>query len=102
MPAPWKCLSYFCSTLEMSLINCEMGKGACAITNTKLYVAVLTLLTQDNVILLKHLKSVLKEQQLSGININQKINRKRNPIFRLLNWSKFSGSEEAFCSIIWK
>ena len=69
----------------MSLINCEMSKGACAITNTKLYVAVLTLLTQDNVILLKHLKSVLKEQQLSGININQKINRKTNPIFRSLN-----------------
>ena len=47
-----------------------MGKGAFAITNTKLYVAVVTLLTQDNVILLKHLKSVLKEQQISGINTN--------------------------------
>ena len=39
-----------------------MGKGAFAITNTKLYVVVVTLLTQDNVILLKHLKSDLKEQ----------------------------------------
>ena len=60
--APLKCFSNFCSTLKMPLINCEMGKGAFAITNTKLYVAVVSLLTQDNVILLKHLKSDLKEQ----------------------------------------
>ena len=60
--APLKCFSNFCSTLKMPLINCEMGKGAFAITNTKLYVVVVTLLTQDNVILLKHLKSDLKEQ----------------------------------------
>ena len=59
--APLKCFSNFCSTLKMPLINCEMGKGAFAITNTKLYVAVVSLLTQDNVILLKHLKSDLKE-----------------------------------------
>ena len=85
MRTPLECLSNFCSTLKMSLVNCEMGKGAFAISNTKLYVAVVTLLIQDNVILLKHLKSVLKEQQLSGININQKINRKTKPIFRLLN-----------------
>ena len=60
--APLKCFSNFCSTLKMPLINCEMGKGVFPITNTKLYVAVATLLTQDNVILLKHLKSDLKEQ----------------------------------------
>ena len=60
--APLKCFSNFCSTLKMSLINCEMGKEAFAITNTKRYVVVVTLLTQDNVILLKHLKSDLKEQ----------------------------------------
>ena len=85
MPAPLHRLSNFCSTLKMSLINCEMGKGVFAITNTKLYIVVVTLLTQENVILLEDLKSVLKEQQLSGININQKINSKTKPIFRLLN-----------------
>ena len=57
-----KGFSNFCSALKMSLINCEMGKGAFAIANTKRYIAVVSLLTRDNVILLKHLKSVLKER----------------------------------------
>ena len=83
--ASLKGFSNFCSTLNMYLINCETGKGTFAITNTKLYTAVVTLLTRDNVILLKHLKSVLKEQYLFGIYINQKINKKTKPTFRLLN-----------------
>ena len=36
---------------------------------------------------------VLKEQ-LSGININQNINRKAKSILRLLKWSNFSKSKD--------
>ena len=75
---PLKCLSNFWKTLEMALINCETNliltwSANCVITNaavnrgttfvisdTKLYVAVVTLLTQDNVKLLQQLKSGFK------------------------------------------
>ena len=65
---PLKYLSNFWRTLEMSLINCEIklmliwsstcviinstGVGTFAITNAKLYVPVVTLLTQNNAKLL--------------------------------------------------
>ena len=67
----------------MPLINCEIsliltssencadffatGKTKFAITDTKLYVPVVTLSTKHNAKLLKQLESVLKEQ-LIGIN----------------------------------
>ena len=70
----------------MPLINCEVilfltwsstcvisnstGKGKFAITDTKHYVPVVTLSTQDNTELLQQLKSGFKEQ-LTGGNINQ-------------------------------
>ena len=70
----------------MSLINCEVnliliwsrdcvitnstGSGKFVITETKLYVPVVTLSTQDNAKLLQQLKSVLKEQ-LTGTNMNR-------------------------------
>ena len=76
---PLKCLINFCRTLEMPLINCEINlilacppncvivstdaanKGAAfSITDTKLYVRVVTLSTQDNVKLLQQLKSGFK------------------------------------------
>ena len=63
------------------------------ITDTKLYVSVVTLSTQDNAKLLKQMKSDFQ------IKINRKqISIKRNntetkPIFILINWSKFSGSK---------
>ena len=75
---PLKYLSNFLKTLEMPLINCEINLNLnrsknCAIvannanqnipfsiTDTKLYVSVVTLLTQDNAKLLKQLKSCLK------------------------------------------
>ena len=74
-------------TLEMSLINCEINliltwSNKCvlsndtkattfAITDTKLYVPVVTLSTQDKKKLLQRLKSGLKKQ-LIGTNVNQK------------------------------
>ena len=76
---PLKYLSNFSRTLEMPLINCEVkldltwsstcvitnstGAGRFSITDTKLYVPVVTLSTQENTKLLQQLKS--------GINIHQ-------------------------------
>ena len=73
---PLKYLSNFWRTLEMPLINCEVnliltwsstcvitnstGAGRFAITDTKLYVPVVTLSTQDNAKLLQQLKSGFK------------------------------------------
>ena len=74
-------------TLEMSLINCEINliltwSDKCVLSNdakattfaiadTKLYVLVVTLSTQDNKKLLHRLKSGLKKQ-LIRTNVNQK------------------------------
>ena len=82
--APLKYLSNFWKTLEMPLINCEVnliftwsptclissatGETKFKITETKLYVRVVTLSTQDNAQLLQQLKSGFK---------------------RTINWSKY-------------
>ena len=74
---PLKYLSSFWRTLEMPLINCEVnliltlskdcvitnstGEGKFAITETKLYVPVVTLSTKDNEKLLQRLKSDFKK-----------------------------------------
>ena len=81
---PLKYLSKFWRTLEMPLIKCEVNliltwsrdcvitnstrKGKFAITETKLYVLVVTLSTQDNAKLLQQLTSGFK---------------------RTINWSKY-------------
>ena len=80
---PLKYLSNFRTTLEMALINCEVnlnltwskdcaitdstGEGKFKITETKLYVPVVTLSTQDNAKLLLQLKSGFKRT----INMNK-------------------------------
>ena len=73
----------------MFLINCEINpifdlvcklcysfklcqSATFSVTDTKLYVPVATLSTQDNANLLQQLKS----EQLTGININQKYKQK--------------------------
>ena len=89
---PLKYLSNFGRTLDIPLINCEinlilMWSGNCvivstnvanqnatfAITDTKLYVLVVTLLTQDNAKLLQQLKSGFK---------------------RVINWNKYLSKPE--------
>ena len=86
-----KHLSNFWRTLEMSLINCEVnlillwsstcvitnstGEGIFAITDTNLYVPVVTLSTQDNVKLLQQLKSGFK---------------------RTTNWNKYQSDPKTF------
>ena len=75
---PLKYLSNFWRTLEMPLINCEVnliltwskdcvitnseGEEKFAITETKLYVPVVTLSTEDNAKLLQQLKSNFKRK----------------------------------------
>ena len=95
---PLKYLSNFWRTLEMPLINCEVnliltwsstcvitnstGAGRFAITDTKLYIPVVTLSTQDNTKLLQQLKSGFKR------TINRKkyqSDQKRYPQDRYLN-----------------
>ena len=96
---PLKYLSNFWRTLEMPLINCEVNliltwSRSCvivssndanqiatfAITDTKLYVPVVTLSTQDNAQLLQQLKSGFKREEifikkyLIGRNIYQNQN----------------------------
>ena len=86
---PLKYLSNFWRTLEMPLINCEVsliltssstcvianstGAGAFEITDTKLYVLVVTSSTQDNAKLLQELKSGFK---------------------RVVNWNKYLSKPE--------
>ena len=86
---PLKYLSNFWRTLEMPLINCEVnliltcsstcvitnsvGAGTFAITDTKLYVPVVTLSTQENTKFLQQLKSGLK---------------------RVINWNKYLSKPE--------
>ena len=86
---PLKYLSNFRRTLEMLLINCEVSliltwSSTCVITNstsagtfaiadTKLYVPVITLSTQDNSKLLQQLKSGFK---------------------RVINWNKYLSKPE--------
>ena len=86
-----KYLSNFWRTLEMPLINCEVElmltwskdcvitnstvEGKFAITETKLYVPVVTLSTQDNAKLLQQLKSGFK---------------------RTINWNKYESDIKMF------
>ena len=86
---PLKYLSNFWRALEMPLINCEVnliltlsstcvitnsnGAGTFAITDTKLYVPVVTLSTQENTKFLQQLKSGFK---------------------RVINWNKYLSKPE--------
>ena len=88
---PLKYLSNFWRTLEFLLINCEVslfltwsstcvitnstGEGRFKITDTKLYVPVVTLSTQDNAKLFQQLKSGFK---------------------RTINWNKYESSIKTF------
>ena len=106
---PLKYLSNFWRTLEMSLINCEVnliltwskncvitnstGEGKFTITETKLYVPVVTLSTQDNAKLLQQLKSGFKktiswnkyESSIKTFAQNRYLNYLINPSFQGVN-----------------
>ena len=106
---PLKYLSNFWRTLEMPLINCEVslfltwsstcvitnstGKGQFAINDTKLYVPVVTLSTQDNAKLLNQLKSSFKrtvnwnkyQSDLKTYEQNRYLNHLVHPSFQGVN-----------------
>ena len=93
---PLKYLSNFWSSLEMPLINGEVnhiltstyvisnstGLGTFTITDTKLYVPVVTLLTQDNAKLLQQLKY---QSKISTEAQNQHLHFLINPSFQRVN-----------------
>ena len=109
---PLKYLSNFWRTLEMPLINCEVnliltwsstcvitnstGAGTFEITDTKLYVPVVTLSTQENTKLLQQLKSGFKRV----INWNKYLSKpellRRNPNLNHLVEPSFQGINRFF------
>ena len=109
---PLKYLSNFSRNLEMPLINCEVnliltwssvcvitdsrGAGRFAITNTKLYVPVVTLSTQENTKFLQQLKSGFKR----AINWNKYLSKQellaQNPNLNHLVEPSFQGVNRLF------
>ena len=109
---PLKYLSNFWRTLEMPLINCEVnliltwsstcvitnptGAGTFEITDTKLYVPVVTLSTKENAKLLQQLKSGFKRV----INWNKYLSKpellRRNPNLNYLIEPSFQGVNRLF------
>ena len=106
---PLKYLSNFWRTLEIPLINCELnleltwsrgcvitnstGEGKLAITDTKLYVPVVTLSTQGNAKLFQQLKSGFKiiinwnkyKSNVKTFAQNRYLNYLNNPSFQGVN-----------------
>ena len=76
------------------VISSANGKTKCAITNTKLYVSVVTLSTEDNVTLLKQLESSFKrtgnrkkyQYKLKHLPQNSYLIHLTDPSFQGLNW----------------
>ena len=109
---PLKYLSNFWRTLEMTLINCGVnliltwsstcvttdstGAGIFEINDTKLYVPVVTLSTQENTKLLQQLKSGFKRV----INWNKHLSKpellRRNPNLNHLVEPSFQGINRLF------
>ena len=109
---PLKYLSNFWRTYEMPLVNCEVNlivtwSSTCVITNstragtfaiidTKLYVPVVTLLTQDNSKILQQLKSGFKRT----VNWNKYLSKPellaQNPNLNHLVESRFQGVYRLF------
>ena len=109
---PLKYLSNFWRTLEMPLINCEVnliltwssiciitdsnGAGTFKISDTKLYVPVVTLSTEENAKLLQQLKSGFKRV----INWNKYLSKpeliRRNPNLNYLVEPSFQGVNRLF------
>ena len=112
---PLKYLSHFWRTLKMSLINCEIRiqlkcSTECVLiagtalnqvpiftkTDTKLYVPVVTLSTQDNVILLKQLESSFKRTMNWNKCQSKKTNQAQNRYLYFLIDSSFQGVNRLF------
>ena len=69
---------------ENCIISSATGKTKFAITDTKLYVPIVTLSTQDDATLLEQLRSGFKKT-INWNKYQSSINRKTQPIFTFLN-----------------
>ena len=104
----------------MSLISCAVnltlvwsstcviiystGAARFAITDTKLYVQVVTLSTPDNAKLLQQLRSSVKKT-INWNNYQSDLKKLcKKPIAKSLTWYKFSRSNKTFCIVFrkWK
>ena len=109
---PLKYLSNFWRTLEMPLINCEVhlvlmwsstcvitgsnGAGTFATTDTKLYVPVVTLSTQENTKFLQQLKSCFKRVIKWNKYLSKPESFRRNANLNYLVESSFQGINRLF------
>ena len=109
---PLKCLSNLWRTLEMPLINCEVnliltwsstcvitnstGAGTFEITDTRLYVPVVSLSTQENAELLQQLKSDFKRVRNWNKYLSKPELLARNPNLNHLVGSSFQGVNRLF------
>ena len=78
---------------DKCVLSNDTKSTAFAITDTKLYVANVTLSTQDNTKLLRQLKS--------GFKITINWNKYQSKV-SILNWPKFSESKYSFRFTVWK
>ena len=95
---PLTCLSNFGRTPEMPLINCEINliltwSANCVISEVNRAITFTITDTYQLQIIQNYCNNQNHDSdaQLTGININQNINRKTKWMFRLLNWSSFQG-----------
>ena len=73
-----------------------------SITDTKLYVAVVTLSTQDNAKLFAHLKSGFKKTSNWNKYKSKLLTKRQNQYLDYLIDSGFQGVNNTFCFNIWK
>ena len=119
---PLKYHSSFWRTLEMSLINCEISlhlKWWCRscilvagtannqnpsfqINDTKHYVCVVTLSTQENIKLLKQLESCFKRTINWNKYLTKTKNQAQDKFLDFLIDPSFQGVNRPFCFVIWK
>ena len=85
--------------LVLGVISSATGGTKFKITDTKLYVPVVTLSAQDNAKLLQQLKSCFK-RTVNWNKYQPRVSPERQN--QSLNWSKFSRSKWIFCFIVWK
>ena len=79
----WK-INLILTCFENCIISSATGKTKFAITDTKLYVPIVTLSTQDDATLLEQLRSGFKKT-INWNKYQSSINRKTQPIFTFLN-----------------
>ena len=92
----WSEINLILTLSAICVITHSTDAGIFKMTDTKLYIPVVTQSTLDNRKLLEQLKSRFKK------TINwKKYKTTLVTVLKLLNWSKFSGSKQKFCSTIW-